>query len=117
MTSAKTGENVEDGFLSLARTLVLQRDMEAKLASAKSEPIVAGDIIGVADRIMVDFCNDFGGIEAGTPIIREQFSRAGVDINAPTIEGLLMAINLLAGVESSFKSKEDVEKSRTRRMG
>jgi small GTP-binding protein len=117
LTSAKTGENVESGFGLLAKELITARETEMRYASEPlGEPINA-DAVGVADMIMVDFCNDFGGIEAGTPVLREQFSRAGLDVRNPTTDGLLKAIDLLAHVESSYKPQPEVEKAKAKRLG
>ncbi len=117
LTSAKTGENVEKGFRALARLLIDTGEVDVKVTTIKSDYGVAGDMVGVTDMIMIDFCNDFGGVESGTPVLREQFNRAGLDINSPTMSSLLKAVDLLAGVEKSFKSAEDVEKTKTKRLG
>ena len=114
LTSAKTGEGVENGFKALANGLIEAAESKLIPMTARQDVAVAGDIVSVADRIMVDFCNDFGGVEAGTPVLREQFTRAGLDISNPTMDSLLKAIDLLAGVEKSFKSDEDVEKNKER---
>jgi len=116
LTSAKTGENVEQGFVTLARQLIEARQMEMSRPTDLLGEIVNPDAVGVADLIMVDFCNDFGGIEAGTPVLREQFTRAGLDVKNPTADRLLRAIDLLADVESSFKSASDVEKAKAKRV-
>jgi len=114
LTSAKTGENVEPGFRSLAKEMigVAERDVRA-LTGILPLPFQTSTI-DVADRIMVDFCNDFGGIETGSPILKKQFSKAGLDIRNPTADGLLDAIELLAEVEKSFKPSSDVEKKRAK---
>ncbi len=117
LTSAKTGENVEKGFRALARLLIDTGEVDSKVTTVKSEYGVAGDMVSVTDMIMIDFCNDFGGVESGTPVLKEQFNRAGLDINSPTLNSLLKAVDLLAGVEKSFKSFEDVEKTRNKRLG
>lgn len=114
LTSAKTGESVEDGFGALAKGLLETRESQLIPMTARQDVAVAGDIVGVADRIMVDFCNDFGGVEAGTPVLREQFTRAGLDISNPTMDSLLKAIDLLADVEKSFKSSADVDRNKGR---
>jgi len=116
LTSAKTGEGIESGFGQLAKDLIAQRETEMEYAVNVPVENANADAFGVADMIMVDFCNDFGGIEVGTPVLREQFGRAGLDIKNPTMDGLLKAIDLLADVEKSFKSEVDVRRSRTRRM-
>jgi len=116
LTSAKTGENVEPGFGSLAKDLIEARQMETPLLPGLMGEMVNPDAVSVADMIMVDFCNDFGGIEVGTPVLREQFSRAGLDVKNPSKDGLMKAIDLLADVERSFKSESDVERAKEKRL-
>ncbi len=116
LTSAKTGENVEAGFNSFAKTLVeaseiLGADRVPRETDAKVVTIEA-----VADRIMTDFCEGFGGVEAGTPILNEQCRRAGFDINSPTKDGLLKVVDLLAIVEASFRSEREAEENRAKRV-
>ncbi len=115
LTSAKTGENVETGFSSFAKTLVEAGEIMGADRVPREADAKAATIEAVADRIMTDFCEGFGGVEAGTPILNEQFRRAGFDINRPTKERLLEVIRLLATVEASFKSEKDAEESRARR--
>jgi small GTP-binding protein len=117
LTSAKTGENVERGFGTLAKDLIMARQLEMSHPSELLGEVVNADAVGVADMIMVDFCNDFGGIEAGTPVLREQFTRAGLDVKNPTADSLLRAIDLLADVESSYKPAPEVDRAKARRVG
>ena len=116
LTSAKTGENVEAGFNRLARTLIAFKELKFTPIPSSPDLALSGEIAGVTDMIMVDFCNDFGGVDVGQPLLRKQFDRAGVDINKPTIDSLLKAVDFLADVEKSFKSKEEVERSKEKRL-
>jgi len=50
------------------------------------------------------------------PIVRQQLTRAGVDINGPTKEGLRLAVEYLAETEAGFKSAEEVEANKLRRL-
>jgi len=51
------------------------------------------------------------------PIVRQQLTRAGIDVRAPTKEGLRLAVDYLAEAESSFRNAADVETSKLRRLG
>ena len=117
LTSAKTGENVESGFRFLAREMIGAAESDLKALSGISPLPIDANTVDVADRIMVDFCNDFGGIETGSPILKEQFSRAGFDLKNPTMDGLLKAIDQLAEVERSFMSIPQVEERKARWIG
>jgi len=119
VTSAKTGENVEDAFLALARTLVAAGEGGP---GRMKEVLVAGEpedsgVVGVADRIMSDFCREFGDLETAMPIVKQQFTKAGVDVKAPSREGLARVVELLAEVEQGFKPPERVAENRSRRLG
>ncbi|HEV8594674.1 MAG TPA: hypothetical protein VGR51_04005, partial [Thermoplasmata archaeon] len=73
-------------------------------------------ILAVTDKIMTDFCADFGGLETGMNVVRQQFEKARVDVRAPTQEGLLRVVDLLAEVEKRVKSSEIVSANRLRRI-
>lgn len=114
--SAKTGENVEAAFLALAKSMGSQA--ESKIGPfEEAEDIVTNGFIVVADQIVMDFCDVMGGQEAAMPIVRQQLSRAGVDVKAPTREGLRLAVEYLAEAESDFRNAADVEATKKRRLG
>src|SRR5438093_958600 len=73
--------------------------------------------IAVTDQIIMDFCEFMGGYEAAMPIVRQQLTRAGIDVKAPTREGLRLAVDYLAEAESAFRNAADVEASKLRRLG
>ena len=118
LTSAKTGQNVEGSFLALGRDLILAGEAGAK---AMAEVLVAGEpedlgLVAVADRIIADFCKEFGDLESAMPIVKQQFMRAGVDVKAPSKGGLLKVVEYLAEVEQGFKPAEHVAENRNRRL-
>jgi small GTP-binding protein len=116
LSSAKTGENVEAAFVALAKSVV--SDEEARIGSIEApEEIVTNEFIVVADQIVMDFCEVMGGQEAAMPIVRQQLTRAGVDVKAPTKEGLRLAVEYLAEAESDFRNAADVEATKQRRLG
>ncbi|TLZ49536.1 MAG: hypothetical protein E6K18_07880 [Methanobacteriota archaeon] len=118
LTSAKSGGGVEDAFRALGEQLV--RTGESGDTEMRGV-LVAGDvedsIVAVTDRIMSDFCKEFGDIETAMPIVKQQFTKAGVDVKAPTKDGLLRVIEYLAEVEQGFKPATQVSENRSRRLG
>ncbi len=83
VTSARTGENVERAFYALGDSLI-------KASGLKTEP--TGDIAKIASEIIVEFCNNIGGIERGIPLIKEIFKISGVNFLNPQKEQLVGAI-------------------------
>ncbi len=114
LSSAKTGQNVETGFLELAKAMLGQSG--AKVSTRKAFGQEAAEFIIVTDQIIMDFCDLMGGQEAAMPIVRQQLTRAGVDVKAPTKEGLRLAVEYLAEAESSFRNAADVEASKAKRL-
>src|SRR5437660_1164137 len=115
LSSAKTGQNVEAGFLALAKSIIAQSD--AKMSRREAVEEATHEFIAVTDQIIMDFCDGMGGQEAAMPIVRQQLTRAGVDVKAPTREGLRLAVDYLAETESSFRNAADVEASKRKRLG
>ncbi len=115
LSSAKTGQNVEASFLQLAKDVIAEAEAKVRHRNVVEEE--SSELIAVADQIIMDFCDNMGGHEAAMPIVRQQVTRAGVDVKAPTVEGLRLAVEYLAEVESSFRNAEDVEASKIKRLG
>ncbi len=119
LTSAKTGDNVEDSFADLAGilknvTLKAKTDLEQPGYIIDSADITS--LIEVTDHIMADFCNQYGGIENATPIIKHQMNILGMDLDNPSKKELVALINSLAGIEEKFKTPEAVSLNRTKRL-
>jgi len=119
LTSAKTGKNVETAFYALGRELALAGDGGSR---AMKDVLVAGEpedigIVAVTDRIIADFCKEFGDLETAMPIVKQQFTRAGIDVKAPTKSGLILVVDYLAEVEQGFRPSERVRENKTRRLG
>src|SRR3990170_2271354 len=116
MTSAKTGDRVDEAFRTLAERVVPTSKTQAprlELVTPPQEPV--DRLIRVADKIMTDFCYQMGGVETGMPIVKRQFERSGVDVRAPSEETLRAVIDRLAEVERDFKTTSEIETNRQRR--
>ena len=72
------------------------------------------DIMDIEDEIIFIFCQDYGGLEEGMPIIREQFKRAGVDFREPTKEGLKTVVENLEKVTAAFRGEELAKKQKNK---
>ena len=117
MTSAKTGEAVETTFRTLGESMVEAAGIVIErlaLVTPPQEPV--DRLIRVADKIMTDFCYALGSVEAGMPVVKRQFERAGVDVRAPSQESLRKAIEYLAVVEKDFKGDPEIRTNRERRI-
>ena len=117
LESAKTGENVEGGFMLLAKKVMADAEARGAAEGGPVDDDDASGLIAVTDQIVMDFCGVMGGQEAAMPIVRQQLGRAGVDVKAPTVEGLRLAVECLAEAEASFRNAEDVEASKLKRLG
>ena len=115
LSSAKTGQNVEAGFHALAKDMISQSD--AKISRSEAVEGTTHEFIAVTDQIIMDFCDLMGGQEAAMPIVRQQLTRAGVDLKVPTREGLRLAVEYLAETESDFRNAADVEATKKKRLG
>lgn len=117
LTSAKTGENVNEAFQAMGE-MILNTD-EAKAP----KPLKAGVIqvekneaAELIDRIIADFCTAYGRSEDAMPVLRKQFELAQLDLNAPQSDAIKMAVDRLAKVEVAFKGPDLAEKNRIKRL-
>jgi Ras-related protein Rab-1A len=116
-TSAKFGDNVQKAFESIGLSIVERRRSESLryfpgdiLESEK------GEMADIIDRIIDDFCTEYGKIEDAMPVLRKQFELAKLDLNNPTMEALKDAIERLAHIEGNFKKGRIAEANRTKRL-
>ncbi len=117
LSSARTGEHVEEAFLKLAEQIVTGVGKVAPKVALPTVPQEPVDVlVAIADRIMTDFCAEMGSVDAGMPVVKRQFEIANVDVRAPSKESLLKVIELLAEVEKDFKAVEVVQANRQRRL-
>ncbi len=95
-TSAKTGENVEQAFNSLAQLMVKDSFKEKEISN----------LVQVADAIIVSFSGHLGGFETAMPIIEQQFKKAGVNFMNPTREQLVTALKNLVNITEGFQGAD-----------
>ena len=120
-TREEAEKEVAEGWFREGRglaigTLVVAQPEEAEDEGEGMKEERPLTLVGATDQIIVDFCHEFGDMETGMPLVRQQLTRAGVDINGPTKEGLRLALEYLAETESGFKSAEEVEANKLRRL-
>ncbi len=103
LTSAKTGENVEEAFMSIAKMIVGQKTpldptkeiFEELMAEGMYMESDKSSLLGVADMIITDFCREYGDKEMGMEVLRGHFVKAGVEISKPTKSGMERAVEFL----------------------
>lgn len=118
LTSAKTGDRVEETFKSLADAILAAAGHPIRriaLVTPPQEPV--DRLVRVTDKIMTDFCYRMGGVETGMPIVKRQLGLAGLDVRSPTEEAIRDLIERLAVVERDFKASAEIEENRERRIG
>jgi small GTP-binding protein len=116
-TSAKNGENVKQAFYSLGSMMLMKKSTALPLG-LKSD-IVNGEkglMADLIDRIIDDFCKEFGNMETAMPLLRRQFELAELDLNNPTKMHLKLAIERLAMLEKGYKDWEIADANRNKRL-
>ena len=98
--SAKTGENINELFGKMGEMLVSGLESTPSRRDDR-EP---STIMDVLDRIVQDFCAQYGDMEKGMMIVQNQFKQAGMDLRKPTAEGLMYLIDRLRMIESGILS-------------
>jgi len=123
-TSAKTGENVETAFESLGHLVLAGRTPKDPVNELYENMMAMGarrnpahpTLIGVLDKIIVDFCGNLDDERVAMSMVTQELIRAGVDVRKPTTEGLVKAVEYLAEAESAFRNPQEVMKNRERRL-
>ncbi|MEE9150477.1 MAG: Rab family GTPase [Thermoplasmata archaeon] len=121
LTSAKTGENVNEAFYSLGKMMLkswADMNIGAQLRISKAPenemdveigPNKKLSVIEVEDIIMTRYCDLLEDLDFAMAIIRKQFKRADVDFKFPTTEGLAKVVDYLIDAAS-----DQVEATRLR---
>jgi small GTP-binding protein len=111
LCSAKTGENVERAFLSVAELLIGKASEEAE-EKLDDKTLT---LTRALDYIMSDFCDQLGDLGKGMESLEKVFTKAKVDISSPTKESLFEVIELLSEIEKDRLGREVAEVNKLRR--
>ncbi len=109
LTSAKTGDNVAAAFRQIGE-MMLATELE-KSSAQKSEV----SLMSAVDEVVSDFCEQYGDTSAAMEIVDREFTRAHVDLNAPSKDSLLMALEYLSDVERDILGRDVSEVNKLRR--
>jgi small GTP-binding protein len=115
-TSAKDGTNVEKVFETLGHFVLAEGDLKDPVKkiceilkatrirrhSDKTTPI------GALDAVIVDFFEEFKDSRVAMLILRQEISRAGMDVNDPEKKKLHKLVEYLADAEMEFFDEEEV---------
>jgi small GTP-binding protein len=124
LTSAKTGTNVEQTFESLGHLVISPKKLPDPIKELY-ESLVAlrlrrsSDLntpVGALDSIILDFCDGFDDSRLSMLMLRQELSRAAFDINNPTKEGILRAVEYLAEAEAEYKDEKTIRSNMERRL-
>ncbi len=110
LASAKTGENVESVFKKIGE-LMLSGDMTG---DKHGEPTVES-LAQAIDDVVNDFCEQYGDTTRAMELIEREFTKAKVDVNHPTKDSLLEAIEYLSDVERDVHGRDVSEVNKLRR--
>jgi small GTP-binding protein len=111
LTSAKTGENVDEAFNTLGKlmikpweglkTMALPEMPETMELEPELEPGRKLSIFEVEDIIMARYCDLLEDSDFAMAIMKEQFKRAGLNYMTPTVQDLKRAIDYLLDAASN----------------
>ena len=115
ITSAKTGDNVEEAFHNLACMILEFEPVRAGGQTASAEIKTLRDVL---DYIMTDFAKTYGSFEDAMPIIRKQFERANIrDMENPTYREIERLIGCLYELSRDMMGEEKAYRMRLRWVG
>lgn len=110
LASAKTGENVGATFRKIGELMLSNELLDRKTVEPTSESIAQA-----IDDVVSDFCEQYGDTQRAMEIVEREFARAKVDVNAPSKEALLMAVEYLSDVERDIHGRDVSEVNKLRR--
>jgi len=117
LTSAKTGDNVEEAFLNVANLSRISRPkISMNMPWNLMDPKKVTSLKEVVDHILADFSEQYGGIENATPVIKHQMDLAGLNLTSPSEVAVMNFIERLTKIEVCFKSQTEVENNRMMRL-
>ncbi len=113
LTSAKTGENVEEAFRELARMTflfypVVVNESNEKMPSTLKEAL---------DYIMDDFARNYGNYEDGMAILTANMKLVEMDIEHPSAPQLIALIDKLYTIEKDYMDIKKAQEKKIIRLG
>jgi hypothetical protein len=113
LTSAKTGENVENAFKILGELMMIYRPVRAAEEDF-SEIKTTKDVL---DFIMEDFCKQYGNWNDAMAIIEANIRMIGLDMRNPERHQLYLLIEKLYYIEMYSLGAEKAQRNKARRLG
>lgn len=113
LTSAKTGENVEDAFRALAKLMLIFKPVRAGKME-KKEIKTPKDVL---DYLMKDFCRQYGNWNDGMAIMEANIRVLDIDLRKPEILQLRLLIEKLYRIELYNLGEEKAQENKVRRLG
>jgi small GTP-binding protein len=110
LCSAKTGENVPAAFRKIGEMMIASELFEKKSSEPTPESLAAA-----VDDVVSDFCEQYGDTTRAMEIAEREFTRAMVNVNSPTKDSILMAIEYLSDVERDVHGRDISEVNKLRR--
>ncbi len=110
LCSAKTGENVAAGFRKIGEMMLANELGEKKPSEATTESLAQA-----IDDVVSDFLEQYGDTSRAMEIVEREFTKAKVNVNSPTKESLLMAIEYLSDIERDVHGRDVSEVNKLRR--
>ena len=111
LCSAKTGENVEATFRKIGELMTPAETGD----KTGSKELTAESLAQAVDDVVSDFCEQYGDTTRAMEIIEREFTKAKVNVNAPTKDSLLMAIEFLSDIERDVHGRDVSEVNKLRR--
>jgi small GTP-binding protein len=104
VTSAKTGENVDEGFTKLANLITTTTKEERpwhKAVPDDGSPITSPTVF--LDYIIDQFCEVFGDEDISMHIVRKQVKDNKINFEKPTVQDLNKLMDRFASLAGDFK--------------
>jgi small GTP-binding protein len=111
LCSAKTGTNVEQTFRRIGE-MMLGSDLGDKKGGAE---LTEASLAQAIDDVVSDFCEQYGDTQRAMEIVEREFNKARVNVNVPSKDSLLMAIEYLSDIERDVHGREVSEVNKLRR--
>lgn len=114
LTSAKTGEGVEEAFKKLSELMLMVKPVRVKKEREKKEIKSPKEVL---DFIIRDFCQKYGNWNDGMAILEVNMRVLDMDMGNPKIPQLRLLIERLYRIEAYHLGTERAQKNKIKRIG